>query len=50
MSSGMLMNLPENYSIGFAAKAQGNGIDAKLLLSLGDFKPLIQVFGIGFGM
>ena len=50
MFSGMLMNLPENYSIGFAAKAQGNGIDAKLLLSLGDFKPLIQVFGMGFGM
>ena len=50
MSSDMLMNLPENYSIGFAAKAQGNGIDAKLLLSLGDFKPLIQVFGMGFGM
>ena len=50
MFSGMLMNLPEHYSIGFAAKAQGNGIDAKLLLSLGDFKPLIQAFGIGFGM
>ena len=50
MFSGMFMNLPEHYSIGFAAKAQGNGIDAKLLLSLGDFKPLIQAFGIGFGM
>ena len=32
MFSGMFMNLPEHYSIGFAAKAQGNGIDAKLLL------------------
>ena len=50
MFSGMLMNLPEHYSIGFAAKAQGNGIDAKLLLILGDLKPLIQTFGMMFGM
>ncbi len=50
MFSGMLMNLPEHYSVGFAAKAQGNGIDAKLLLILGDLKPLIQTFGMMFGM
>ncbi len=50
MYSGMFMNLPENYSIGFSAKARDNGIDAKLLLTLGDFKPLIQAFGMMFGM
>ena len=50
MVSGVLMNLPENYSISFAAKARQRGIDAKLLLTLGDFKPLIQAFGMMFGM
>ena len=50
MVSGAFMNLPENYSIGFSAKARDNGIDAKLLLTLGDFKPLIQAFGMMFGM
>ena len=43
--SGMFMNLPENYSLGFAAKAKNNGIDANLLLSLGDFKQLAEMFG-----
>ena len=43
MLSGMLMNMPEAYSIGFAAKAQENGIGTKLLLTLGDFKQLIQM-------
>ena len=46
----MFTNLPENYSIGFAAKARESGIDAKLLLTLGDFKPLIQSFGMILGM
>ena len=50
MVSGMFMTLPENYSIGFAAKAGDNSIDAKLLLTLGDFKPLFQAFGMMFGM
>ena len=50
MVSGAFMNLPENYSIGFSAKARDNGIDAKLLFTLGDFKPLIQAFGMMFGM
>ena len=50
MVSGMFMSLPENYSIGFAAKAEDRGIDAKLLLTLGDLKPLIQTFGMIFGM
>ena len=43
MLSGMLMNIPEAYSIGFAAKAQENGIGTKLLLTLGDFKQIIQM-------
>ena len=50
MYSGMLMNLPESYSIGFSAKARESRIDGKLLLILGDFKPLIQAFGMMVGM
>lgn len=50
MASGMFMNLPEHYSIGFSAKAVDNSIHAKLLLTLGDFKPLFQTFGTMFGM
>ena len=50
MVSGMFMNLPEHYSFCFAAKAEARGIDAKLLLTLGDFKPLMQAFGMMFGM
>ena len=42
MLSGMLMGIPENYSIGFSAKVQDDGIGAKLLITLGDFKQLIQ--------
>ena len=43
MVSGMFMNMPESYSIGFSAKAQEHGIDTKLLLMLGDFKQAIQM-------
>ena len=50
MMSGMFMNLPENYSIGFSAKAQDDGIGAKLLLTLGDFRQLIQIFAMMQGM
>ncbi len=50
MFSNMFTNLPENYSIGFSAKARESGIDAKLRLTLGDFKPLIQTFGMILGM
>lgn len=50
MFSGVFMNLPENYSIGFSAKAGDNSIDTKLLLTLGDLKPLFQGFGMMFGM
>lgn len=49
MFSGLFTNLPDNYSIGFAAKTQDNGIDAKLLLTLGDFQQLIQLIGMIFG-
>ena len=41
--SGLLMSLPENYSIGFSAKRRDSSIDAKLLIDLGDFKQLIQM-------
>ena len=44
--SGMFMNLPETYSLGFTAKAKNNGIDANLLLNLGDFKQLGEMFGM----
>ena len=50
MMSGMFMNLPENYSIGFSAKAQEDGISAKLLFALGDFRQLIQTFAMMQGM
>ena len=50
MVSGVLMSLPESYSIGFSAKARDNSIDAKLLLTFGDLKPLFQGFGMMFGM
>ncbi len=48
--SGLLMNLPENYSVGFAAKAHDNSIDAKLLIKLGDFEQLAQAFTTMFQM
>ena len=44
--STLITSLPDNYSLGFAAKAKGNGIDANLLLNLGDFKQLAEMFGI----
>lgn len=43
MLSGMLMNMPETYSIGFSAKARERSIGTKLLFTLGDFKQLIQM-------
>ena len=46
MLSGLFMNLPENYSIGFSAKVQDDGIGAKLLLTLGDFRQLIQTLAM----
>ena len=43
MFTGMFMNMPESYSIGLSAKVQERGIDTKLLLTLGDFKQVIQM-------
>lgn len=45
----LFMNLPDNYSIGVSAKTHNNGIDAKLLLTLGDFRQLINMFGMLMG-
>ena len=50
MMAGMFMNVPETYSIGFSAKVQDDGIGAKLLLTLGDFRQLIQIFAMMQGM
>ena len=50
MMSGMFMNLPEHYSIGFSARVQDDGIGATLLLTLGDFRQLIQTFAMMQGM
>ena len=49
MFSGMLTNLPDNYSIGFAAKARKDGMDTKLLITLGDFRQLIQMIAMMAG-
>ena len=43
MFTGMFMNMPESYSIGFSAKVQEHGIDTKLLLTLGDFRQAIHM-------
>lgn len=50
MMSGMFMNMPENYSIGFSAKVQDGGIATTLLLTLGDFKQLLQMIAMMQGM
>ncbi|RKU14270.1 hypothetical protein C6503_15305 [Candidatus Poribacteria bacterium] len=44
--STVITSLPDNYSINLAAKAQDSGIDANLLLNLGDFKQLAQMLGL----
>ncbi|MYA72421.1 DUF3352 domain-containing protein [Candidatus Poribacteria bacterium] len=44
--STVITSLPDNYSINLAAKAQDSGIDATLLLNLGDFKQLAQMLGL----
>lgn len=44
--STVITSLPDNYSINLAAKAEDNGIDANLLLNLGDFKQLAQMLGM----
>lgn len=44
MISGMLMGIPETYSIGISAKVEDGGIGGNLLITLGDFQQLIQTF------
>lgn len=46
MLSGMLMNMPETYSLGFSAKAEENGVHTKTLLVVGDFKQLVQMMAM----
>ena len=50
MFSGIIDGIDENYSIGFAAKVQDGGIGAKFLITLGDFKQLIQTIIMFSGM
>ncbi len=44
----MFETLPNNYSVGFSAKAEAEGINTKLMISLGDFKSLFQFLGMMF--
>ena len=44
MISGMLMDIPETYSIGISGKIENGGIGGNLLITLGDFQQLIQTF------
>ena len=44
----MFETLPNNYSVGFSAKAEAGGINTKLMISLGDFKSLFQFLGMMF--
>ncbi len=46
MLSGMLMNMPETYSVGFSAKAEENGVHTEILLVFGDFKQLVQMMAM----
>ncbi len=50
MFSGILDGIDENYSIGFSAKIQDGGIGAKILVTLGDFKQLINTIMLLSGM
>ncbi len=42
--SGLFTTMPDNYSVGLAAKARDSGIDANLYINLDDFKQLGQIF------
>ena len=44
--SGLLMTMPENYSVSLSAKARDGGIDAHLSINLADFKQLGQMLGM----
>ena len=44
--SGLFTTMPDNYSIGLAAKARRSGIDANLYINLADFKQLGHIIGM----
>ncbi|RKU30285.1 hypothetical protein C6497_04820 [Candidatus Poribacteria bacterium] len=44
----MFDSLPDNYSIGFSAKTEAEGINTKLMITLGDFKSLFQFLSVMF--
>jgi len=46
----ILEGLPTHYSIGISGKIHDGGVGAKLLITLGDFKQLIQTFTMLAGM
>ena len=50
MFTGMFMNMPESYTLGFSAKVQETGVGLKLLLTLGDLKQVIQMIIMMQGM
>jgi len=50
MFLGILLGIPENYSIGISAKVHDGGIGTKLLVTLGDFRQLIQTITMLSGM
>lgn len=50
MFSPILMGLTESYSIGISSKVRDGGVGAKLLITLGDFKQLINTFMMMSGM
>ena len=50
MFTGILAGVDENYSIGFSARVQDGGIGAKLVITLGDFKQLINTIIMFSGM
>ena len=50
MIIGLLDGIPENYSIGLSAKAEGNIVNTKLHISVGDFSQVVQTIFMFSGM
>ncbi|MDE0481813.1 MAG: DUF3352 domain-containing protein [Candidatus Poribacteria bacterium] len=50
MFAPILMGLTESYSIGISGKVRDGGVGAKLLITLGDFKQIINTFMMMSGM
>ena len=50
MFAPIVMGLPESYSIGISSKVRDGGVGAKLLITLGDFKQIINTFMMMSGM